>query len=435
MTDILLINPRMYNNNTNENIVQYPPLGLLYLSAFLTESGYSVEVLDLSILKNWHQTILDKVNKFKYKIVGISGTTPTHESIRKISSIFRKKDKYCLIIAGGPHASFVSEELLLTSNIDIVVRGEGEIALKKIADYWINKCGKLEEIQGITFLNKTGEVYTVAGNEMIADLDQIPFPDWSMLDFNHYSKKNFPVITSRGCPAKCIFCAAGAMANGNYRRRSNINIIQELEILYNQFGINSYMFADNTFTAQKKDVIDLCKSIAKLPFEAEWYCESRLDVLEQNLVEEMIKSGCKGIQIGVETANENIQKIIKKKIDIKNIVEKIENILHCGIESFFCTFVLGLPGETINSLEESIILIRKLRRIGVKIEVTLATPFPGTYLCDHAQELGVTIKHKNWKNYFFNEVTLLPEKIDEKLLRSYFVEATKLCIEEIKPWN
>lgn len=430
MADILLINPRMYNNNMNENIVRYPPLGLLYLASYLKKSGYLVKILDLSILTNWNQKILEEAKNSEYKIIGISGTTPTHESIKKISMIFRKNHKERLIVSGGPHTSFVYEEILNTSDVDIVIKGEGELALKKIADFWIKGEGALKDIAGITYLDEIGHAHAIHGDNLITDLDKIPFPDWSLINFNYYSKKYFPVITSRGCPAKCIFCAAGAMANGKYRRRSNENIISELKILYYKYGINSYMFADNTFTACKREVIELCEKMRGLQFPIEWYCESRLDVLNQELVKQMVDSGCRGIQIGVETANENIQKIIRKKINIENIVEKISRVMQCGIESFFCTFVLGLPGETISSLEENFMLISQLRQLGVNIEVTLATPFPGTYLYEHADELGVEIKHKKWKNYFFNEITLLPEGLDEKTLRNYFVEATKLCIEE-----
>lgn len=423
---VLIVNPRMISSSHTDNFYKYPPLGILYLGAYAQKYGYEVEVLDLSIYKNWVDILKSKASDKGYRVIGISGTTPTHENIKQISYIFKQYNKSCTVIAGGPHATFIGQDILSDMEVDIVIKGEGEKAFIKILDYLLNGQGQLDEISGIMY-KRDGEIYDTGKTEIINDLDSIPFPLWDKVDMNHYAKEFFPIITSRGCPSRCIFCSASAMSNGIYRRRSNDNIIQELKYLHEQYQVDSVLFADNTFTVQHQNVIKLCKSIRNLPFKLTWYCESRIDALNDELVQEMIKSGCIGLQIGIESANQEILNKVNKRIKASNIVENLKRLLEQGIQSVFCTFVFGLPGETEKTLKETLDMMIELNNLGIHVYTSLATPFPGTYLCNHAEELNILVKHKRWSGYFFNEITSLPKNLNEKTLRKYFVKAAQLA--------
>lgn len=426
-TKILLINAQMVIAMGGDNLYGHPPLGILYLAAYVEGFGHSVDVLDLSIEKDWTKVLTNRLKKKKYEIVGISGTTPTHDNIKKISLICRHYNPQCTIVAGGPHVSFVGKKILDTMPIDIVIRGEGEKSFLSVIERVLNNNGKFEQIPGIITKDESGNIIDTGHGEYIKDIDMIPFPLWDKIDMKRYTHINFPVITSRGCPGKCIFCAANAMSNGIYRRRSNKNIIQELLQLRQKYNINSFLFADNTFTAQKSKVMDLCEQLIQLPYQFTWWCESRLDVITPALIQKMKKAGCCGLQIGIESANQDILDNIRKRIHVEDIYVKIKQIMDNGITNIYCTFVMGLPGETETSLKESLEMIKQLHDTGVIIETTLATPFPGTYLADHAEELGIKILHSNYKLYLFNELTSCPKDMDPKMLRNYFIESKKYC--------
>ncbi|WP_066500559.1 B12-binding domain-containing radical SAM protein [Abyssisolibacter fermentans] len=422
---ILIVNPRMISSSQTDNFYKYLPLGMLYLASYAQKYDYEVEVLDLSIYKNWVDILRSKASSNKYQIIGISGTTPTHENIKQIASIFKKYNESCTIIAGGPHATFIGQDILSNMDVDIVIKGEGEIAFIKVLDYLIKGQGCLDQISGIVY-KLNNNIFDTGKTVVIKNLDSIPFPLWNKVNMNYYTKEFFPIITSRGCPGRCIFCSAGAMSNGQYRRRSNDNIIEEIKCLYQKYKIDSFLFADNTFTVQRENVIKLCKRFRELPFEITWYCESRIDALDDELVQEMIKGGCIGLQIGIESSNQEILDTIKKRIDITNIAIRLKHLFDQGMQSVFCTFVLGLPGETEKTLKETVKLMTDLKHIGVNVYTSLSTPFPGTYLCNHAEELNILIKHKKWSRYFFNEITSFPQNLNEKTLRKYFVKAAQL---------
>jgi len=227
--DILFLSPPSPSPYAHRDFV-LDPLGLGYMSAFLKSHGYNVGVMDLWIKQLNPNTVMDFVKRYNPKIVGISAKTVNFENGVIIAEIIKKISSDIIILFGGYHVTFNDEEILYKYNcIDIIVRREGEHTVLELVNFFLHNIGELSEIDGITF-RKSSKVIRTQDRALICDLNSLPFPDRVILE------KNVPVgiQTSRGCPAKYIFCSARGLAGGNYRQHTAEYIVAEIESLLSQ---------------------------------------------------------------------------------------------------------------------------------------------------------------------------------------------------------
>jgi len=251
MLDVLLINidSTMLNNSIDVK-KETPPLGLMYLAASLEKYDYSVNIYDIRLSQKFLGKIIKKVKKLKPQIIGISiytnGYIYTKHVINILKMIFKEDIK---IVVGGPHVTTYPQIVQDNPNIDFAVIGEGENTIVELANHLIRKKGNLKKICGITYLDNGKQIFTEK-RTMEMSLEKFDYPARHLVDLSMYEWPG-GIISSRGCPGRCIFCAAPYLSMGKYRRRNVKNIVSEVAYIVEKYNIRYINFLDDTFTASK----------------------------------------------------------------------------------------------------------------------------------------------------------------------------------------
>lgn len=399
--DIYLIQPRSADpvrENMKGSVTL--TLTLAYLAAPLIELGLKVKIVDL------HATSLDAngvrrmLKEDSPSIVGITCMSDSYSNAIRIANMAKEEIPGCKVVMGGPHVTFTYEETLKDGNIDFVVRGEGDITFPDLVQYILNdREGSLEEIKGIAFRKNGGEVTTTGRYPFIQELDTLPWPARSLMEIQNYDIKG-SIFTGRGCIGKCIFCSEKAMF-GRQRQRDVNKVIDEIEYLVKDLKIDYIFFMDETFTSFPERTEKLCELMLKKGLRVNWGCESRVDVANRDLLKKMVNAGCNFIQFGGESGSNRILREIRKDITSEEIESAVKFSVETGIQPM-CSFMIGHPEDTEETVNETIEFMKRLKKYGCELAGAVCTPFPGTYLFNHAQKLGIEILSSNWDDYRFN---------------------------------
>lgn len=427
MTDILLINPQpvVMKDLFAENLMYAnPPLGIGYLASAARDAGYSVQLTDVGIDKLTIAGICDLVEQSDTQIVGISSFIANHGNGLKIAHAIKQRfgDKVTVIM-GGPHASFVYEEVLRAGDVDIVSIFEGEKTIVELIRC-IKEKGDLNSIRGIAFVNSDHQIIKTQRREPIQDLDTISFPAWDLFKIDKYQEPGI-ILTGRGCPYKCIFCSAGAIAGGKYRMRSVNNVVDEIELLNRKYGIDKIFIADDTFTASAKHCIAICREIRKRNLRISWQAEARANTVTDEVASEMVKAGCHHVQIGAESGDNDILKKIGKNVTTDTIERAVRIFLKHGI-TVVCSFILGHPDDTIETCEKTIRFAKYLRTISggyTSCKFAILTPLPGTPLYEKKEELGIKLLTSNWDNYTFFDTVMETQNLNRRQIQNLYMKA------------
>jgi len=392
MTDILLINPSSITVQNNPI-----PFGVAYLAGFLEKGGYSVKILDLSAEKYSQKEILNYIDKIKPKKIGISCMSVHANFVKELSK--KIKEKYNIpIIVGGIHPTALPQKSLdYWPDVDILVRGEGEITLSEIM------AGKpLEKIDGIAYRKKEN-IKLNKEREFISDLDVLPFPARHLLpDLKKYSlgfdwegrKPAAMIFSSRGCPFSCIYCASKIMWKQRLRLRSARNVLNEIDFLVKKYGTKEILFYDDHFVFNKKRLREICMGLIKRNYDLTWGCMSRVDCFDLETALLMKKSGCHMISFGVESGSQTVLDHMEKRVQVDSIIKAFDICKKAGI----CTkasFIFGAPGETRDTIKDTQNVIRRINPD--YIWLFIMTPMPGTKLYKLHEESGIA--SEEWSMY------------------------------------
>ncbi len=409
---VLLIYPPTFNMiKTNlpafvdEEVGVYPPLGLLYIAAYAQKNiGYDVKILDCNALKLSYAEVEKRIEEFAPDVVGIQVFTFTLIDALKVADIVKKINPYVHVCMGGPHVAIYPVETLSFPLVDSVVRGEGEHAFSEILNA-LEGLGGLSAVKGIMF-KKDGKIIDTGPRPFLTsdELNALPFPARQLVANCKYStlisEKNSiaTMITSRGCPFKCIFCDRPQMGKA-FRARSVESIISELNACL-EMGISEFLFYDDTFTVNKKRVLDLCEKLIEIGMNRKiiWDVRSRLDTIDEEMIKKMRLAGCKRIHYGVESGTERVLKILNKDITLKQAINIFRATSKNGIQTL-AYFILGNPTETKEEMAATIEFSKKLKPDYVHF--SLMTPFPGTEIYKMALAKGVA-KFDYWKKFAEN---------------------------------
>ena len=368
-----------------------PPLGILYIASVVREGGHEVTVLDGSV-KSFYK-INEKLNEFKPDIIGINVMTFLWERVKNWLPELKQRFPGVFLLVGGAHSSVIKQECLTESeHIDGVITGEAEYLMLELANNLQDKT-PLNNVKGLIYRNGN-EIIINAPNERIADLDNIPFPARDLIDLNDYvpapeQYKRLPVtnmITTRGCPYLCTFCATSRTAP---KYRSPENIIAEMKLLVEKYGIRDIAIWDDTFTLNKKRVLEICRLMIENKLNVMWSAHSRINLVDKELLEAMSKAGCWKIFFGVESMIQKNLDAIKKGIKVEEIFNAINWCKEFRIESE-CSFMFGIPGETYQEALETINLVKKLDPDYAKFFPI--TPMPGTEFYEDGVKYGIIDK-------------------------------------------
>jgi radical SAM superfamily enzyme YgiQ (UPF0313 family) len=346
----------------------------------------------LKSLENTSHPIWDEIrsviSEYNPRVVGISTKAQNFASACMVSTLAKQFNPEILVIAGGPYPSMVGVQALDCPDIDIAVRGEGENTILELLNA-VEDNRKLEEIQGLVYRSDSGIVETEP-REFIDDLDSLCFPHESapqvLKDYKHYPLSAFRYIfTIRGCPYNCFFCGSREIWSRKPRFRSVNNVIEEIKGLQ-EMGLKTIEFADDTFGIDKQHINDMCDALIRHCPGLEWRCELPVKLVEDKTLSLMKKAGCRTIQIGIESGNNEILKKIRKNITIEDALSTCELITKHGIrlEVFF---IIGFPQDTEETLNDTADAMKKVKCD--KIIYSIFTPYPGTEAFEFCKENGL----------------------------------------------
>lgn len=396
MTDVLLINPPMWSPSAQSDFSAIcPPLGLGYLAASLLAEKLSVKILDLNLSQNIFSDLQDALQGNQVRMVGLTGSTQNiflaFQVVRQVKEI--RPDIF--VVMGGPHVSYKWEEALQESCVDAVVRFEGEATIVELFQELQNKSLDLSKIKGLAYRNN-GKTICTQTRKHLENLDSLPYPSRHLLSMASYQRPG-TIITSRGCPMKCIFCIASKF-EGNYRTRSAENVVDEIEIMRRSWGIREFFLVDNVFTVDKDRVDIICERIIEKQLNIAFNCVSRADLVTPEIVEKLKAAGCHRIEIGVESGVQANINAYEKKITLDQVLNAADIVIGAGLRPMF-TFQIGSPQDTQESILETQNLAARLRAKGGFTFFSVMTPYPGTNLAERQQEYGISIETKDWRQY------------------------------------
>jgi anaerobic magnesium-protoporphyrin IX monomethyl ester cyclase len=395
MSDILLVKP-----SPPKKFLPYPPLGPGYLASILRDHGISVSILNLEIDELTDDEFIDLVKNESPKIVGFSCMTCNFFSGIHFVSQVKKVNPDIVTVFGGAHPTFQAREILNTyRDIDIVVRGEGECTFLELVRRLQGK-ESISSVEGITYRGGDG-IRETPNRPFIDDLDSLPFPARELMGLDKYPR---PVqgclITSRGCPWRCLYCSTSELHGHGFRACSPSYVVDEMRVLVDQYKCTNISVADDLFTFDKKRSIAICDEIMNRDMKITWGCSVRADTVDRELLSKMRESGCVALFIGIETVNENVMKLIKKGLKFEKVKKSIRIAKELGFH-VKASFILGLPYQTPDEPDKILEFVKEagLEPPGDMITINMLCPFPGTDIFDHPEKYGLRIVSDNFTLY------------------------------------
>lgn len=414
---ILLVYPYCLEERYYEENISAVPIGLYYLAALLIENQHDVEILNLYNLHKHPQTIEAILREKRPDVIGFSVFNANRWGALDVAKMAKQIDPNVKVVFGGVAATYLWEHFLTHfPQVDFIVLGEGEYSfLELIHSMEKNDLAELETIKGIA-LRQQGSVIKTEPAELIGDLDKLPIPA-------KYFSYQYVALT-RGCPASCSFCGSPQFWRRKVRWHSADYFVDQLELLY-QRGISFYYFSDDTFTLKKNLVIEICQKILTKGLNISWYAISRVDHIDEEILYWMRKAGCIQISYGVESGSEKIRKLLNKNISTEQINKAFSLTTSYSILAR-AYFIYGCPGESAETIKETIDLIKEIKPLSIIFYVLRL--FPGTAMYrDFQQKMNFT--DDVWLDRiedipYFHYDTDLPEeqvlKFGEDLRTSYY---------------
>ena len=401
---ILLINPSYPLEEAPRLLVTLP-----YLAGTLREEGHEVEILDLLLARTTPEKIEDRVARFRPELVGTTSVTLNHHIASFIAEVVRKCDERVPIAMGGPHVSFEIEGSFRDlPALDFIGIGEGEQTMSELARALEGKMD-LRDVRGLAL--RDGErVVCTAPRPPEKELDRIPAPARDLVPLARYLafEAHASVVTSRGCPRSCIFCSAPAWSGRRVRYRTPSLCVDEIEELAG-LGFHDITIEDDSFTLNRKHFLPICTDLIRRGTNVRWNAFSRVDTITPEIVETMARAGCQAICFGVESGNQEILDLAKKKLDLRKVREAMRMTQAAGI-SALASFIVGLPGETAETLRKTVEFANQLREeFGSLCGFHVLAPFPGSEVRERAVDFGLRILSDDWRLYDANHVVACTE--------------------------
>ncbi len=420
-TKILFINPPIRGsiNSGLDNLKV--PLGLAYIASFLRKYGFkNVKILDAKaegIVRKIDEDIAhygmtykklkEYVKDYRPDIVGIHCAYTVYEKdVLKVAEIIKSIDKNILVVVGGAHVSASPESILKSENVDIAVKGEGEVTFYEIAKRY-SENGNLKNIDGTVTREKKKIIYN-NHRKLIKNLDDIPFPARDLLDMekyinhplNHIGTMRKPatdVITSRGCPFNCVFCSIHTIWGKNWRGRSAKNVVDEIEFLMNEYGIRQIRFQDDNISLDKKRMHEICDEIINRNLNIKWDTPNGIAIwtMDEELLKKMKKSGYYRLAPSIESGSQDTIQFIKKPIDYEHVQNILKSANKVGLWTV-SPFIIGFPYETMVDIRKT---IDYAKNSDLDFAIFyIAQPYAGTPLYDIYNREGLLnegVKHSS----------------------------------------
>jgi radical SAM superfamily enzyme YgiQ (UPF0313 family) len=416
-----------------------PNLGLGYLAAVMFENGHQVRMIDSGREKLSWADFARLIQEEQYDLIGIQMFTHEVPSVKRHIDIIKSHSPETTVVVGGAHISGDPEGTMnLLDNLDFGFVGESEIGMEKFLKLQKRDYSNPELLKKIPNLvwRQNGKIKTNP-RASLNDLNQIRFPAWQLMAPSLYPiaphgslcKKTpvAPMIISRGCPFRCTFCGGKAVTGSRIRYRSLENVIREIMLLYNEYGVREIHIEDDNFTLRKDYVTNFCKEINKLGLDLVFALPNgvRLDTLDENVLKLMERAGFYSIGVGIESGSDRILRLMKKNLSTDMIKRKIDLIKSCTDIDLTGFFLFGYPGETESEMLETISFSKSLKID--KASFMFLMPLPGTEFWDIYKQKNE--QEIDWENFFYyrvvNSLSGVPpenlKRLQRKAMREFYL--------------
>ncbi len=383
MQKVTLVNPPQFSNYPQ------PPMGLILIAAVLESKGYSVNLIDANFLGLKPADIMPLLGDTD--VLGLTSMTPTVSRAIDIAREVKVEKPDLPVIMGGPHATLLPDETMAVApEVDIIVRGEGEESFVNLLTALEDR-RSLENVRGITY-RKDGVVVNNSPSPEISDLNSLPFLAYHLIPLKSYKPhpphgRAFPfavLITSRGCPYDCGYCSKPVFGK-RFRGQSPARVADEIAWLKEKYGIREIAFYDDSFTLDMDRAFKICEELIRRKLNIIWSCETRVNLVDATLLRKMKQSGCYSISYGLESGSQEILDVIDKGTTLEQAEKAVRYTREAGIHAIGY-FMIGSPGETPDTIKQTIRFAKKLKVDFAQFSIT--TPFPGTRLYDLYLEGG-----------------------------------------------
>ena len=434
---VLLMMPPMTIEENYANLktvaANMPSVGLAYIYSAFEEAGCDVKFQDYQCQKIVVRDILDYLKKERFDIIGMQTYITNINKCFQLSTLIKERVPRCKVIFGGPHATIFSDIVIEYPAVDYVAISEAENTVKELVECLTNNI-EPREVLGLYYKDNNERVHKNPRRPFVNDLDELPIPRYEIFNSNSYypavhirGKRVHNMITSRGCPFKCTFCAATEVYGNRYRYQSVERSIREMKFLKERLGVDSLQIYDDNFTTNRRRTKELCKAIIQENVKLQWVCYTRADAIgDAEMLGLMRRAGCYMIIVGIENGNERILKLINKQLDLNVAKRNLELAQKIKI-NILSSFMIGLPSETIEEIEYTI-------NFSTKLALTYATypiftPYPGTPIYKDAERYGKIVSENfdefsRWGDGVYSSNNIPPstyKKLQKKAFRKFYL--------------
>jgi anaerobic magnesium-protoporphyrin IX monomethyl ester cyclase len=417
-------------------------VGLLYLGSLLQNFGFKVTLLDCPKEQFTFDDFKTFVQEGDFDVVGFRCYSRDHNYVDHHAAIVKRLKPGTLTLVGGPHPSALPEFVLSSMHsVDFAWKAEAEEGLPVLLNLFAEYRMEIPEhllttIPGLVWHSKKEERLVVNKPGFGVDLDSYK-PNWELLDPETYpgfdTRKAystriwdgfFHVSTTRGCPFPCTYCNAPNLSGKKLRHRSVGRVIEELTILKERYGARRFSIIDDEFTLSKKYAKEFCQGMIDSKLNLKWDCPNgvRMDTLYPELLQLMEAAGCDALCVGIESGNERVQKLIKKKVTVETIKQRAAMIANCSKIKITGYFMIGFLDETEEEIRDTIDMAVSLPLVRAAFNIVI--PIPGTQIFDELIEKGgLKIEEINWDTLTNDQVAFKRDHVSGKRLMELQREA------------
>ena len=444
--DILLINPPI-REWAKPNCV---PLGLGYIASSLRMAGHSINMLDINAYRYSKERVIAILKKKNPDFILTGGIITVYSYLKWLTSLLKDLFSDIPIMIGGSVSTSIPEIALNTLDIDIACIGEGEITVVEVANC-IEQNKELSSVKGIYYC-KNGKIFRNEMRKPIKDMDSIPFPAYDLFPMDIYVNnpvgyvnkdkwgsgsrisndvsKSININVTRGCPYRCKFCYCDYLGPG-YRHRAPQHVLKEMDFLNEEYGVTYFLWSEDESLINRKFIHEFCDLMIKSKRDYQFALAGRVNIVNEKMLTELKNAGCNMVAYGIESGSQKILDNMNKQVK----VEQAKNAIKLTKKIFGdadCSFMLGYPGETDETIQETKEFCKELD-LAPEV-IFFATPYPGTELYDYAKKLGLIKNEVEYVSKLWEQGEQIAVNFtnwtDEELF-----EKRQALIEELKAWN
>lgn len=365
------------------------PTNLAGLASYVAQDGFDTGILDFDVHGGLVEDLAGAIVAAQPDVVAFTCLTPRYPITTDLARRCKQQNPDILTVIGGAHVNAAPETVFMEDGIDVGIVGEGEGAFLDLLRA-VRDGGDFTAIPNLV-LPEGGGARINPPRPFIADLDSLPFPAWDQVALDAYRDPalfkgpHAGIMTSRGCPHMCIFCSSRRAFGREVRFHSPGYVVEQIKEVVERYGINEFMFYDDTFTLQRQRTVDICEGILRAGLDVRYYIQARVDRLDYELAVLLKKSGCLAVAIGAESGDDEKLRVLKKGITTQDVRHAVDALKRAELPAV-ASYIIGLPGDTHESIRATIEFAKELNTEQAKFMI--ATPYPGTELYDMAVEAG-----------------------------------------------